>query len=36
MFDTITVEAELPDGASNQMAFEAKDFGAALREFRIT
>jgi hypothetical protein len=36
MFDTITVEAELPDGASNQVAFETKDFGAALRQFRIT
>jgi hypothetical protein len=36
MFDTITVEAELPDGASNQAAFETKDFGAALRKFRIT
>jgi hypothetical protein len=36
MFDTITVETGLPDGASNQMAFQTKDFGAALREFRIT
>jgi hypothetical protein len=36
MFDTITVEVELPDGASNQTVFETKDFGAALRKFRIT
>ena len=35
MFDTITVEIGLPDGASNQVAFQTKDFGAALREFRI-
>jgi hypothetical protein len=36
MLDTITVGTELPDGASNQVAFETKDFGAALRKFRIT
>ena len=36
MFDTIIVETGLPDGASNQVAFETRDFGAALREFRIT
>jgi len=36
MFDTITVEVELPDSASNQTAFETKDFGASLREFRIS
>jgi hypothetical protein len=36
MFDTITVETELPDGASNQADFQTKDFGAALRQFRIT
>jgi hypothetical protein len=36
MFDTITVETGLPDGGSNLVAFETKDFGAALRKFRIT
>lgn len=36
MFDTITVEVELPDGTYHQAAFETKDFGAALRKFRIT
>lgn len=28
MFDTITVGAELPDGASTQTAFDTKDYGA--------
>lgn len=28
MFDTMTVGAELPDGASTQTAFETKDYGA--------
>jgi hypothetical protein len=36
MFDTIIVDTGLPDGASNQVAFETRDFGAALRKFRIT
>jgi hypothetical protein len=36
MFDAIIVETGLPDGASNRADFQTKDFGAALRQFRIT